>query len=51
LSHGDTRHPVLLPSTVAEAYLFAQQAFDLADRLQTPVFVLSDLDLGMNLWM
>ena len=51
LSHGDTRHPVLLPATAAEVYEFAQQAFDLADRLQTPVFVLSDLDLGMNLWM
>ena len=51
LSHGDTRHPVLLPGSVLECYEFARQAFDLADRLQTPVFVLSDLDLGMNLWM
>jgi 2-oxoglutarate ferredoxin oxidoreductase subunit alpha len=51
LGHGDTRHPVLLPGTVEECYQFAQQAFDLADRFQTPVFVLSDLDLGMNLWM
>jgi 2-oxoglutarate ferredoxin oxidoreductase subunit alpha len=51
LSHGDTRHLVLLPGTVAECYEFAQAAFDLADRFQTPVFVLSDLDLGMNLWM
>jgi 2-oxoglutarate ferredoxin oxidoreductase subunit alpha len=51
LSHGDTRHPILLPATVAEAYEFATRSFDLADRLQTPVFVLSDLDLGMNLWM
>jgi 2-oxoglutarate ferredoxin oxidoreductase subunit alpha len=51
LSHGDTRHPVLLPATVAEVYEFAQRAFDLADSLQAPVFVLSDLDLGMNLWM
>jgi 2-oxoglutarate ferredoxin oxidoreductase subunit alpha len=51
LSHGDTKHIVLLPATVAEAYEFAMQAFDLADRFQTPVFVLSDLDLGMNLWM
>lgn len=51
LSHGDTRHVVLLPATVAEVYEFGQRAFDLADRLQTPVFVLSDLDLGMNLWM
>jgi 2-oxoglutarate ferredoxin oxidoreductase subunit alpha len=51
LSHGDTRHPVLLPGTVLECYEFLQMAFDLADQLQTPVFVLSDLDLGMNLWM
>src|ERR1700680_5284354 len=51
LSHGDTRHLVLLPGTVAECYEFAQTAFDLADRFQTPVFVLSDLDLGMNNWM
>jgi 2-oxoglutarate ferredoxin oxidoreductase subunit alpha len=51
LSHGDTRHPVLIPGTVTEIYEDAQSAFDLADRLQTPVFVLSDLDLGMNLWM
>jgi 2-oxoglutarate ferredoxin oxidoreductase subunit alpha len=51
LSHGDTKHIVLLPGTVTEAYEFSMQAFDLADRFQTPVFVLSDLDLGMNLWM
>ena len=51
LSHGDTKHIVLLPGTVDEAYEFSMQAFDLADRFQTPVFVLSDLDLGMNLWM
>jgi 2-oxoglutarate ferredoxin oxidoreductase subunit alpha len=51
LSHGDTKHLVLLPATVEECYEFAQAAFDLADRFQTPVFVLSDLDLGMNLWM
>ena len=51
LSHGDTKHIVLLPATAVEAYEFASQAFDLADRFQTPVFVLSDLDLGMNLWM
>jgi 2-oxoglutarate/2-oxoacid ferredoxin oxidoreductase subunit alpha len=50
LSHGDTKHIVLLPGTVAEAYEFSMQAFDLADRFQTPVFVLSDLDLGMNIW-
>src|SRR5215472_13274989 len=51
LSHGDTRHLVLLPGTVEECYEFARDAFDYADRFQTPVFVLSDLDLGMNLWM
>jgi 2-oxoglutarate ferredoxin oxidoreductase subunit alpha len=51
LSHGDTKHIVLLPGTVEEAYEFSMQAFDLADRFQTPVFVLSDLDLGMNRWM
>jgi 2-oxoglutarate ferredoxin oxidoreductase subunit alpha len=51
ISHGDTKHLVLLPGTVEECYEFAQAAFDLADRFQTAVFVLSDLDLGMNLWM
>ena len=50
-SHGDTRHPVLLPADPAECFETAVQAFDLADRLQTPVFVLSDLDIGMNDWM
>ncbi len=51
LSHGDTRHPILLPGSVRDCYEFGIKAFDLAERLQTPVFVLSDLDLGMNLWM
>ena len=51
LSHGDTRHPMLLPASVSECYQFAQEAFDLAERLQTPVFVMTDLDLGMNTWM
>jgi 2-oxoglutarate ferredoxin oxidoreductase subunit alpha len=51
LSHGDTKHLVLLPGTVDECYEFGRDAFDYADRFQTPVFVLSDLDLGMNLWM
>jgi len=51
LSHGDTKHIVLLPATVLEAYEMSMEAFDLADRFQTPVFVLSDLDLGMNIWM
>ncbi len=50
LGHGDTRHVVLLPGTVAECFAFGWHAFDLAERLQTIVFVLSDLDLGMNLW-
>ncbi len=51
LGHGDTKHVVLLPSSIEEAFEFAWRALDLADRLQTLVFVLSDLDLGMNLWM
>src|SRR5205807_275824 len=51
LSHGDTRHVVLLPSSVRDCYEFGMRAFDLAERLQTPVFVLSDLDLGMKNWM
>jgi 2-oxoglutarate/2-oxoacid ferredoxin oxidoreductase subunit alpha len=51
LSHGDTKHLILLPGTVEECYEFGRDAFDYADRFQTPVFVLSDLDLGMNLWM
>ena len=51
LSHGDTKHPLLLPASVNECYTMAMDAFDLAERLQTPVFVMSDLDLGMNTWM
>src|SRR6201995_918852 len=51
LSHGDTKHVMLLPGSVHECYQFALEAFDLAEQLQTPVFVLSDLDLGMNNWM
>ena len=51
LSHGDTKHPILLPSSVAECYTMAMDAFDISERLQTPVFVLTDLDLGMNTWM
>ena len=50
LSHGDTKHPMLLPCSVAECYSMAMEAFDLAERLQTPVFVMLDLDLGMNNW-
>ncbi len=51
LSHGDTKHVVLLPGSVKECFELGHDAFDLAERLQTPVFVLSDLDLGMNNWM
>lgn len=51
LSHGDTKHIVLFPSNMKECFEFAIQAFDLAERFQTPVFVASDLDLGMNNWM
>ena len=51
LSHGDTKHVILLPGNVKECFELAYAAFDLAERLQTPVFVLTDLDLGMNNWM
>ena len=51
LSHGDTRHPMLFPCSPEECYSMAMDAFDLAERFQTPIFVLSDLDLGMNTWM
>jgi 2-oxoglutarate ferredoxin oxidoreductase subunit alpha len=51
LSHGDTKHILLLPASVAECFSLAGEAFDLAERFQTPVFVMSDLDLGMNNWM
>ena len=50
LSHGDTRHPILFPKDPQECFEFGWKALDLADAAQTPVFVLSDLDLGMNLW-
>jgi 2-oxoglutarate ferredoxin oxidoreductase subunit alpha len=50
-SHGDTKHPLLFPSSPEECFYMAVQAFDLAERLQTPVFVMSDLDIGMNDWM
>ena len=50
-SHGDTKHPILFPADPGEAFEMAVQAFDLADRLQTPIFVASDLDIGMNDWM
>ena len=51
LSHGDTKHILLFPSSPHECFSFAGEAFDLAEQFQTPVFVLSDLDLGMNNWM
>jgi 2-oxoglutarate ferredoxin oxidoreductase subunit alpha len=51
LSHGDTKHPILLPGSVKECFELTQAAFDLAERMQTPVFVLTDTDLGMNNWM
>ncbi len=51
LSHGDTKHVILLPGSVKECFELSYAAFDLAERLQTPVFVLTDLDLGMNNWM
>jgi 2-oxoglutarate ferredoxin oxidoreductase subunit alpha len=50
-SHGDTRHVLLFPANPEESFEMAAQAFDLAERLQTPVFVLLDLDIGMNDWM
>jgi 2-oxoglutarate ferredoxin oxidoreductase subunit alpha len=50
-SHGDTKHPLLFPADPHEAFHFAVDAFDIAERFQTPVFVLSDLDIGMNDWM
>ena len=51
LSHGDTKQLMLIPSSVEECYTMAMDAFDLAERFQTVVFVMSDLDLGMNTWM
>jgi 2-oxoglutarate/2-oxoacid ferredoxin oxidoreductase subunit alpha len=51
LSHGDTKHLMLFPCSVEESYEMAQDAFDLAEQFQTPVFVMMDLDLGMNNWM
>ncbi|HEV7240119.1 MAG TPA: 2-oxoacid:acceptor oxidoreductase subunit alpha [Thermoanaerobaculia bacterium] len=51
LSHGDTQHIVLIPASVTECFEFASEALDLAEEFQTPIFVMSDLDLGMNNWM
>jgi len=50
-SHGDTKHVMLLPEDPTESFAFAAQAFDLADRLQTPIFVMLDLDIGMQDWL
>jgi 2-oxoglutarate ferredoxin oxidoreductase subunit alpha len=51
LSHGDTQHPMLFPSSPEECFTMSQEAFELTERFQTPVFVMIDLDLGMNNWM
>jgi 2-oxoglutarate ferredoxin oxidoreductase subunit alpha len=51
LSHGDTKHVMLIPATVSECFEFSIEAFNIAECMQTPTFVLSDLDLGMNNWM
>jgi 2-oxoglutarate ferredoxin oxidoreductase subunit alpha len=51
LSHGDTKHLMIFPSSVEESYTMAMEAFDLTEQFQTPVFVMMDLDLGMNNWM
>jgi 2-oxoglutarate/2-oxoacid ferredoxin oxidoreductase subunit alpha len=51
MGHGDTQQVILLPGSVNECFEFGWRAFDLAERLQTPIFVLSDLDFGMNNWM
>ena len=51
LGHGDTNHIILIPGSVNECFEFGWQAFDFAERLQTPILILSDLDLGMNQWM
>lgn len=50
-SHGDTKHVLIFPQDPKESFEFAAQAFDLAERLQTPVFVMMDLDIGMNDWL
>jgi 2-oxoglutarate ferredoxin oxidoreductase subunit alpha len=50
-SHGDTRHVLLFPANPEECFYFAVEAFDLAERLQTPIILMSDLDIGMNEWM
>ncbi len=49
--HGDTKHPLLFPGSPTECFPVRLEGLDIAEPLQTPVFVLSDLDIGMNLWM
>ncbi len=51
LGHGDSTHPVFIPATPKECFEFGWKSFDIAERFQTPTFVLSDLDLGMNPWI
>ncbi|MBI2026958.1 MAG: 2-oxoacid:acceptor oxidoreductase subunit alpha [Deltaproteobacteria bacterium] len=51
LSHGDTKHIMLFPANPKECFEFANESFDIAEQLQTPVFLMSDLDLGMNQWV
>ncbi len=51
LSHGDTQYIIYMPGSVTECFEFGWRSLDIADKYQTPVFVISDLDLGMNQWM
>jgi 2-oxoglutarate ferredoxin oxidoreductase subunit alpha len=51
LSHGDTRHPMIFPASPSECFTLTIEAFEFAEKFQTPVFVMTDLDLGMNSWM
>jgi len=51
LSHGDTRHPMFFPASCEECFSMTMEAFDFAEQFQTPTFVMTDLDLGMNNWM
>ena len=51
MGHGDTKNLMLLPGNMRECFEFGWRAFDIAERMQMPVFVMSDLDLGMNLWI
>ncbi len=51
LGHGDTKHVILIPGTVTECFEFGWRSLDIAEKYQTPIFVLSDLDLGMNTWV